>query len=316
MTRKIFAILVVLYLHLVCAAVLYQVVWPDDAQAQSAEILLARDLMAGVKTMPREVRIYHYLNLAQLYDELKTPAGRLAFTNRYIEQVTERFWDLNFHADAYINAGPGLYLAIDPLISSKPPNYFGNTMIELRVPAGTKFINVVRAIPLAKDTLEALVNEGYFAQHQIGTFFSKAAGATKLGFYRDTLKNMTDPGYEKFRSLVQRILVAQHIQFVEYNWNTSLAGFCNKTSYSSFNYIGSSPYNGMYRNLTMLSTHAFPQLTAEEQEMATRVTKFRDVLEQIDQLKKRGMKIPKDFVLGFYTPAEFKQIKDMTFSCE
>lgn len=316
MTRKIFAILVVLYVHLVCAAVLYQVIWPDDAQAQSAEALLARDLLAGVKTMTKEVRIYHYFNLAQLHDELKTPAGRVAYTNRYLEQVTARFWDLNFHADAYINAGPGLYLAIDPLISSKPPNYFGNSMIELRVPAGTKFINVVRAIPLAKDTIEALVNEGYFARHQLATFFTKAAGPSQLGFYRDTLKNMTDPGYEKFRSLVQRILVAQHIQFVEYNWNTSLAGFCNKTSYSSFNYIGASPYNDMYRAIPMMSTHPLPQQTADEIELATRVTKFRDVLEQIDQLKKRGMKVPKDFALGFYTPAEFKQIKDMTFSCE
>lgn len=315
MARKIFAI-AALSVQLMCGVVFFQAILPDDAKAQSAEALLARDLLAGVKTLAKDVRIYHYFNLAQVYDELKTPSGRAAFTSRYIEQVTARFWDLSFHADAYINAGPGLYLAIDPLISSKPPNYFGNTMIELAVPAGTKYLNVVRAIPLAKDTLEALVGEGYFARHQLGSFFSKAAGASRLGFYRDTLKTMTDPGYEKFRSLVQRILTANHIQFIEYNWNTSLAGFCNKTSYSAFNYIGSSPYNGMFRNLAMLSQLSFPEPTAAEQEIAARVTKFRDVLEQIDQMKKRGVKIPKDFALGFYTPAELKQIKDMSFSCE
>ena len=308
---KIFATVVFGYVHL---SLVFAV---QTASAQTAETLLARDLKAGMKTMVKDVRIYHYFNLAQVYDEFKNPAGRNAFVRRQVEHVTGQFWDLNFHANEYINAGPGVYLAIDPHISGPDgPRSFGNTMIELQVPRGTPYLNVVRAIPVAADTLKALVSEGIIASHQQTTLFFKAAGPTKLGFYRDTLKTMTDPGFETFRSLVQRVLVANQIQFIEFNWNTSLAGFCNKTSYSSFNYIGTRPSDGRYNNIPMISSLPFPQLTGEETEIATRTAKFRSVLEQLEQLKKRGLKVPRDFGLSYYSAAEFKQIKDMTFSCE
>ncbi len=201
----------------------------------SAESLLARDLAAGTKPLPKEIRIYHYFPVQCSFssagaspswcDTLATPEGRRAHVNNYLKTVTARFWDVNYRADQYINAGPGLYLAIDPHIAYSQ-KLFGTSVMELRVPAGTPYVNVVRAIPVSQATLDALVNEGFLARHQLAAVFSKAAGPTKLGFYRDTLKNMTAPGFEHFRRLVMRYFSENGIQFIEYNWDSSLAGFC------------------------------------------------------------------------------------------
>ncbi len=284
------------------------------ASAQVAERLLGRDVMASAKTMAKDVRIYHYFHVKELWEELKTPQGRGGYVSRYLTDVTGRFWDLNYHAAAYINAGPGVYLAIDPYVAFI--QNFGNTMVELKVPKGTRYINVVKSVPIGKDTIDALVNEGIIARHQASFIFYKAAGPTKLGFYRDTLKNMTDPGYEKFRTIVLKIFQTNAIQFIEYNWDTKLSGFCNPKSASAFNYVGTSPWDGRYAAIPMLSALSFPQMSADEQELSARVTKFRDLLGQIDGMKKRGMKIPPSLISSVYSPAEYKQIKDMTYSCD
>ncbi|CAN5668052.1 hypothetical protein BH10BDE1_BH10BDE1_16020 [soil metagenome] len=292
-------------------------IW-TSAKAQVAEPLLKRDIAVSTRTVAKEFSIYHYFNLAQVYDELKTPVGRQAYVARYIEQVTEKYWDLSFHASQYINAGPGIYLAVDPYIAYSQ-KLFGTTMIELKVPVGTRYVSVVQPIPIAKDTLDALINEGYFARYQASVIFYKAAGPTKLGFYRDTLKNMTDPGFEKFRELVQRVFSAANVQFIEYNWDSALTNFCpRRKSVSAFNYIGARPSNGAYRGISMISTDLqFPNPSVDEQEFSARVFKLRGVLEQIQSMRKRGVAVPKDLIVpNTYSATEYKQIKDMTFGCD
>lgn len=297
------------------------------AFAQNAESLLKRDLMAGMRTMPKTVRMYHYFNApirndGSFYSEFLTSQGREQYVSaNYLRAVAGRFWDPNYLVEKYVNAGPGVYFAIDPHISSKD---FGRTMIEMEIPAGTRFLNVVKAIPIAKDTLAALISEKIILPAQASKVFFPTAGPTRLGFYRDTLKIMTldsldkDPNlnYRRFRSLVSQVFQSMALEFIEFNWNTSLTGFCTKTgSFSAFNYIGLQPYAPRYR-AQMTSPLNFPDLSATEQELAARVGKFRDVLTQLDLLKKRGMKVPKDFALRYYTPAEYQQIKSMTFGCD
>ena len=294
----------------------------NSASAQTnSERLLSRDVMAFSKTISKDIHIYHYFNVAQVWDELKTPAGRLTYVGRYLSDATGRFWDLSYHAASYINAGPGLYLAIDPYISSnwnlfQPENHFGNTMIELIIPRGTRVINVVKPVPIAKDTLDALVNDGIIARYQASFLFYKSAGPTGLGFYRDTLKHMTDPGFEKFRTTVLNIFRQNAIQFIEYNWDTRLHGFCSPKFASAFNYVGALPLNSTYTAVPMMSSLALPNLTPAEEELSTRVVKFRDLLAQIDTLRKRGVKIPLSMISAVYTSDEYKTLKGMTYSCD
>lgn len=301
----------------------------QNAQSQglSAEILLARDLKAGTKSLSQEIRIYHYFPVQCSFgsgtaspswcDSLTRPEGRRAHVTNYLKSVTARFWDVGYRADQYINAGPGLYLAIDPHIAYSQ-KLFGTTVIELRVPAGTPYVNVVKAIPISQATLDALVNEGFLARHQLASVFSKAAGPTKLGFYRDTLKNMTSPGFEHFRRLVMRHFSENGIQFIEYNWDSSLAGFCRRKSASAFVFIGTESSLGAYSDLPMISSDvSYPNLSAEEREFYLRAFKFRGLLDQISSLLKRGLKIPKDLIVPqTYSATELGDIKKVTFGCD
>lgn len=299
----------------------------SQTQVLSAEALLARDLKAGTKALPQDLQIYHYFPVQCAFtpsganpawcETLSRPEGRRAHVNNYVESVTGRFWDVDYRADQYINAGPGLYLAIDPYIAYSQ-KLFGTTVIELRLPAGTPYVNVVRPIPISQATLDALVREGFLARHQLATVFSKAGGPTKLGFYRDTLKNMTSPGLEHFRRLVMRHFSESGIQFIEYNWDSSLAGFCRRKSASAFVFIGAPGSIGVYRDLPMVSSEvSYPNLDPNERETYLRVFKFRGLLEQISSLLKRGLKIPKTLIVPqTYSAAEFADLKRVTFSCE
>lgn len=295
------------------------------ASAQNAERLLGRDVMASAKTMPKDVHIYHYVPVEKVWPELTTPEGRTKWIDRYLSDVTGRFWDLHYRVGAFINAGPGVYAAIDPYISSpatvdEPKQNFGTTMLEITIPRGTRYINVIKPVPIAKDTLDALVNEGIIARHQASFLFYKASGPTGLGFYRDTLKNMTDAGFENFRAMFSHILQSNGIQFIEYNWKTGLVGFCKtNTMYApAFNYIGTNPSDHRYSTGVSMASAVlvYPGLSGAEQDLGARSQKLIDVLRQIANLRSRGIKVPATLVSSAYSPGEFKQIKDTTYTCD
>ena len=215
-------------------------------------------------------------------------------------------------------AGPGLYFAIDPQISQR----FGNTFIEMRLPAGTRFINVVNPLPLKKDTLAALQVEGYIVGSDIPELFPK-----QTGFYRDTLRVMVLPQFSKFRRLLQSILSQNQIQFIEYNFNTSLMGFCKSHSYSAFNYIGSVNLNdpknavitGEFKNVLLYSSElSFPNQTVAESEGLERIAKFRSVLSEVNGLLQKGRQSSaiQAYILSQYSSEEYSALKRSAFSCK
>lgn len=303
------------------------------AQTSKAETLLLRDLKSAIKTLPNQIRIYHYFNAQDGWWELATPAGRIDYINRYLEDVTSRFWDLTNGVadDAYarknLAAGYGLYMAIDPAISRN----FGNTLIEFTLPAGTKYVRVVGATAVAKDTIKALVDEGVIVESEAAWVFPpftyKAKDGTSRstnGFYRDTFKNMSQVGHERFRRFINEFFVHQGISFIEYNFNTSLMGFCKQHSYSAFNYIGLPPAAGSnravlhpeYRGTPMISDLNFPDLSPDEIATGQRVRRFRDLIDQTVVYGKKGKMAPESLLAQFYTPAEIAALKLQTFSCQ
>lgn len=290
------------------------------AQGLSASQLLQRDIMVSSRTLTNDVFIYNYFNIQKVWPELETSQGRINYIQRYLSQRAGDFWELSFseHEPSRWAAGPGLYFAIDPLISQR----FGNVFIEIRIPAGTRFINVVNPLPLKKDTIQALQQEGYINASDMPELFPK-----QNGFYRDTLRLMVQQKYLNFRQLVQQILSQNQIQFVEYNFNTSLMGFCKTHSYSAFNYIGSlnaqDPKNAFitaeYKNVQMYSTELnFPNQSPSEIEGLARITKFRNVLQQVNSLLQRGQKNAsiQAYILSQYTADEYTVLKQSAFSCK
>lgn len=286
-----------------------------NAQAVS-ESLLARDLLASAKTTKTEKHIYNYFFMQSVHSSLTTPEGRKDYINRYLSAAGGNFWREDFvnTSPKDYAAGAGLYLATDPLISET----YGDSFIELTLPAGTRFINVVHPIPLKKDTFAALISEGYINESQIALLFPKAKG-----FYRDTLRMMVDPQFSNFKKLVQRVFTQNQIQFVEYNFNSSLGRFCAAHNYSAFIYVGQenpeqpnrSIVPDAFKDKTLLFSIKLdiPNLSLEEQARRTEILKFRSTLEQIKGLSTASAK---KIIAGIYTPAEVQSLKDSSLGCE
>ncbi len=286
------------------------------AQALYSENLLSRDIMVSAKTLKTEKKIYNYFYLQQVWSELRTEAGRQSFVNRYLSERAGSFWDLDFTDASTKNyaAGAGLYFAIDPLISKT----YGNSFVELTMPAGTRFINVVSPIAIKKDTMAAMLAEGLFTSEQVAELFPKSSG-----FYRDTLRAMVQPQYTNFRRMVQRIFTTNNIQFVEYNFNSSLGGFCRKHSYSAFVFVGQHNLTnekrgivvGAFQNISLMSTQLdLPNLSVAETDKQSAIVKFRSVLEELPN--KGGHSAARAYILQQYTESEYAALKDWAYSCE
>lgn len=287
-----------------------------SVSAQNAETLLTEDIMSSQKTLTRPVRLYNYFQVTELWAGLNTPAGRLAFTQNYLTARAAQFWDPQFNNDSKTSyaSGPGLYLAIDPYISSG----YGNSFVELTLPAGTRFINVVRKVDVRRQTIQALVAEGIIQNAHTTELFSN-------GFFRDTLRVMVLPQHQKFRQLVQEIFRKNQIQFVEYNFNTSLAGFCRRHGYSAFLYVGipnaANPLqpriDGAFTSVMLHSdAHQMAALTNPEVEQKSRIVRFRRFLYEISEILKQKRTLTRDFMLSRYTDDEMNELRGYTFSCE
>lgn len=281
-----------------------------------AELLLTADLLKAVKETDKTYLIYNYFNMSSTPDELMTAEGRSRFSKRYLDSSMWRFWDMNNHQTSYINAGPGLYAAIDPQISRQ----FGNTLMVITVPAGVRYLNVVRPVPVGTETIRALIEENILDQAGVSALFGGTARART--FTRDTLKFMVQPAYKKLRELTQQIVFKSDIAMIEYNWNTSLAGFCRSHSYSAFVLIGKKSLTPDGRIIfierfeeTLIYGVNLPALTEHEQSMASKVRNLTELLQNLKNVS--GARARAQLIQQYYPEENVRdEIINTTYSCE
>ena len=278
--------------------------------AGEAAALLERDLGPVILTLQKPIKMYSYFNLQTKTEELDSPEGRQRFLQRFFDATMGRFWDMNLTASQYINSGPGLYAAIDPHISQQ----FGNTMVEISVPTGTRFIDIHKNVPLAADTVNALVAEGIIARELLAELF--VAKGSQYQFGRDTMKFMIKPEFSFFRGMVQELFLRQNVVMAEYNWDTSVAGFCRVHGYSAFVLFGSMKDTGIADNFekTLVYFEELPALTDEEKISAVMTAKFKQVLEGLKSRKTYREKV--NFVNRSYELSEKLNLVNLTYSCE
>lgn len=292
------------------------------ALSQVAEQLLARDIMATKKSMPAATKIYSYFSIQQnsYFNSLE---NRREFVQRVLKNGATSFWNMEFNNNdrtAYA-CGPGMYFAIDPHISKK----YGNTFVELTIPQGTNYINVVNAITINKDTMAALVSENFITEADKAILFPPDKPTGKRGFYRDTLRAMVVPQYAKFRKMVQNIFATNEIQFVEYNFNTSLTGFCKSAKTSAFLFVGlqdsrnseSAKVADSFSDVNMYSTEIeIKNQSSQEESRQSEIIKFRSLLDEMSNLRAQKIAIPKTLIPSKLTAEEVKEIKSHTYSCQ
>lgn len=271
-----------------------QVFFFQKALAASAEELLEADILAIVKIMPKSISIYHYFNAptvntatgTALHPQLSSQPSRDNWVNWVVSLRAGAFWDMNFTANQYVNAGAGMYLAIDPDSSKE----FGNSAVVLKVPNGAYYISVFRPFTIKAETQNALVSEGIISQAQLSS--GNSTLGLRAGFSRFTLKNMLLPENRSFRALVQKILGRNHIELIEYEYKSYLAGFCRVANQAAFVFIGAPPDNSSqsqvaahidsdYQNSLLISTYAVEGRSSLESQRADLISRFRDALAQI-----------------------------------
>lgn len=199
--------------------------------------LIKRDLSVTTKSLTREVRGYHWFN-----SNVGTKKMSLddSFFKEQFLHAAKPFWTFNPIQDH--NVGPGFYAAPDPGISER----YGNTMIEVIIPAGTRFIDMRGG---AFDTQLEISNETQAAMNT----YCRGAGQV-LPNYPDVFKIEIDGQVKTFQSFFKQTLTYDiscykmfsqavrelNVEFLAYGWGpyNNLQNGCEKSILSSFVMLG------------------------------------------------------------------------------
>ncbi len=234
--------LIIVFLNLI----LTQIAFGQEVSLTPAESLLEADILkSGIFTLKRDLTLYHYFNAPMqgnnLWPTFQTPSlrgGPNGQTHFDLAIIAGAFWDPDFHLTKDNNGGPGMYLAVDPLVSSEA---FGHSAYIMTFPEGTKYLDVsdptwtgVSKIKLSSGTLPALEGEKIVNEKSLAR-----VGLQKGYFSRITMQYMVAPGNERLREAITKIFVKNDITLVDFSWmNTKLKVFCKQASSSAFVYIG------------------------------------------------------------------------------
>lgn len=303
------------------------------AQAQSAMELFTKDVEPLIENFKKEIQLYHYFYAPTVKDDsgknLIHPSlhgydSRQSWVRYLIDTRIKAFWDLTNHSTAYINAGPGMYFALDPNSSKE----FGESAVIMRVPEGLRYLNVFTVSKLKSATLKALVNEGIVTRNQLVP--SATTLSLNSGFGGPALKNMVRPENLEFRKFISQFMQQQNIQFVEYHYQSHLAGFCKVASQSAFVYIGTKPAQMQEEDMSedeqlfdmlerpffpamLYSDYAVEERRPEENRKLDLVTRFKNILTQI-RIKGTGL-AAKKLIQENLTENEINEIEAESYEC-
>lgn len=287
----------------------------SNTYAANAQQLLTEDLQAGIKSLPRETRMYHYfginLNGSKLEDtNLKKAKNRYSMVQDRVKYAASGFWNMQDNTTKLANAGIGLYLAIDPYASSPAaaPDTganFGSTTVEVTFNAGTKYLDLMKDIPLRDETIQAIVAETGMSQADAAKLLlprneikpNGETGVAHKGFARDTLQYMAEKQNERFRKLVHAVYSQTGIAMTEYGWQAATTSFCGSTNphRSALVYVGGPQTQNAIKSVTMIywAPHS-AELDAQEIEATNRNKKLYSVLQPLRPLEKQYQSIADD----------------------
>ena len=297
----------------------------ESAQLQlsPAESLLERDFLTSpgaVSALPQTTLLYHYFNPAmqgnQLWPTYQTPesrSGPQGQTHLDLSLLAGAFWNMNYHDTNLVNAGPGMYLATEPLVSES----FGRSSYAMSFPEGTQTLDVsdptwknVSKVKVSKETFKALISEGIVTSATISKY-----GMGGGYFTRITMQYIAAVGNEKLRESVSKIFERNHIVLVQFSWQpTKLKVICKKASSSAFVYIGSAPTGSVTSNVAavvsadlvehsvFMSQYQVSQYTAAESKLIQLVRDFKAALVANSAAS--------------LNPDELAEIKQLSFSCQ
>jgi hypothetical protein len=313
---------------------------PVQAQGSlKSQSLLERDMMASkrIGTFSSTRRLYHYFWMGNtstqvdgLYNEpvhewFKVDNNR---KQRLIDTAagTGRagdFWNMDDHSTWKRNAGPGMYMAVDPNVT----NEYGDTIFVMDVPKNTKYLGL-GIVPLKQDTIAALLEEGYISKSQLPVGENTLSLSQGLG--AEAFKNAALAENDQFRILLQNVMENLNIQFIAYGYKGHLLGVCKKSSIYAFVYTGTRPSNYEKGNVraevfpegykfTFMTNQTAGQFSPEENEINRQTTIFRNVLREVRTNPKDKITpalVSSVFARQGVSVADVQAIRDVTYNCQ
>ncbi|MBC7419859.1 MAG: hypothetical protein H7328_03940 [Bdellovibrio sp.] len=303
--------------------------------AQSSQELVKRDVLKIVKTFSRETRLYSYFGMPvkTKSDGSKTidswfekDQNRQQWLVNFVESRAGAFWNLNEHGTFKVNAGHGMYFALDPNSSRE----YGDTMITLDVPQGSNYITTVSTITLKPDTLSALVKEGVITAAQLKV--TPNTLGLETGLTAEALKNMVLPENQNFRILVQNVFQALQIKFIEYGYKAHQNGFCQGGRQTAIIFVGSKPADQSSSDVRAMIEPQFTKLGLAADYLVgffpeptntfvALTMKYRTV---VSEIRSTAMDAPKlvnrpkanAIISRYMTPQETAYLRSLSFECK
>ncbi|MCK6597513.1 MAG: hypothetical protein L6Q37_04050 [Bdellovibrionaceae bacterium] len=291
--------------------------------------MLESDILSakmGFYALTKTTRLYHYFNpvltgsktgQAELWPTYQTiydryrPEGQIALD---FAVKAGAFWDINIHDTKLVNAGPGMYLATDPLVSQN----FGSSLYVIDFPIGSRVLDVsdptwtnVSKIKLKTETLLALQSEGILNRKQI-----QKLGMNKGYFVRLSLQYMADYGLEKYRQLLAEIFDRHQIVLIQFSWEKNrMTWFCkSKTATDAFVYVGGRP------DLPVTNTYVMSKVSRKiidnsvftsSYSVKEQSSKEKKIIELTDSFKKTLSEMNKDLL----TSEQVQSLQQLSFGC-
>lgn len=272
----------------------------SNSFAGNAAQLLSQDLQVGIKSLPRETRMYHYFNLSNT-SGLKKSKDRYSLVQNHLSRTASSFWDLKNNTTKLANAGLGLYLAVDPYASSPAAAQysganFGSYMMEVTFNPGTRYLDLLDDVKLRPETIQAIMTETGMSQQDAGSMLlprtEKYGKKSHSGFGRDTLQVMAEPQNKAFRQMVQNVFTQNGIVLTEYGWQSSVSAFCGmptkqtRIHHSALVYVGGQSSQNTVRSVTLVVMNQnMPQLDNQELEALERNRKLYSALAPVKPLE-------------------------------
>lgn len=315
----------------------------SNSFAGNAAQLLSQDLQAGIKTLPRETRLYHYFGLSGS-SGLGKSKDRYSLVQNHLSRTAASFWDLKNNTVKLANAGIGLYLAVDPYASSPAAAQysganFGSYMMEVTFNQGTRYLDLLDDVKLRSETIQAIIAETGMSQADAASMLlprtEKYGKKSHAGFGRDTLQVMAEPQNVNFRKMVHSVFQQNGIVMTEYGWQATTSAFCGmptketRIHHSALVYVGGASAQNAVRSVTLVSLNqSLPQLDFQESEALERNRKFYSALAPIKPLeiafqseKSKAARaqiyanIKSTVDMVYPNPSEADEIRMKTFGC-
>ncbi len=161
-----------------------------------------------VRTLSRDAHVFHW---TWAFDHSSPPLQPMDHRlGEYATYLKESFWDPATNSDDLV--GPGLYVAIDPLAS----NAFGNTLLQLVMPAGMPFL--ATDIDYFPPDLQISIN-------RIGCLASSI---------RDVFGAAENGEQKPCRTLRHKLVRDLGVWAIRYYWQSELSRLCNGSAQYAF----------------------------------------------------------------------------------